>query len=678
MEVSALNYMRTFRLRGRWSALVSGWLAVVTAAAAQGDGTLRWAFTTLSTSTAGTILSSPAIGADGTIYGGVEVGTASSASPSGQLLALSPAGTQKWAFTPPSAPDWIGSTPAIARDGTLIIGCWNGRLYAVRADGTLRWELKVGAFVASSPALAPDGTIYVGAGSDLVAVTADGALKWSFPAGDWIDASPALGADGTIYVGSWDGNFYAVKPDGTEQWRFSTDDNIATSAAIAADGTIYFGSRDTAVYAVGPDGGLKWKFETNDTLEASPVIGGDGTIYVATTGGRVLALNRDGAPRWQFPSTAEPALKPIYSTPAVRADGSLVFGSSNDALYALRVDGTLLWRAALSGSGLESADSSPAVAADGTIYIGCSDKKLYAFNGSAAPLATDWPQFRRDSRRNGWTPLGAAAGTTGRLVNLSVRTFAGTEADTLIVGFFVAGSGARSLLLRGVGPTLTNFGVSGVVANPQIAAFAESTPLFTNDDWMASGSGTDIASAGTSVGAFPLASNLDAALYRDFAPGAYSVQVSGAGGATGVALMEAYDVMGGPSSRLSNVSARSAVGTDAGILIAGFTIRENTRAVLVRGAGPALAAFGVTGALANPQLKIFDGAQLVAENDNWSAATNAAALTTASTGVGAFPLATGSLDAALLLTLPPGSYTAQVAGVNNTTGVALVEVYEVP
>jgi hypothetical protein len=120
------------------------------------------------------------------------------------------------------------------------------------------------------------------------------------------------------------------------------------------------------------------------------------------------------------------------------------------------------------------------------------------------------------------------------------------------------------------------------------------------------------------------------------------------------------------------------VGTGSGILIAGFTVNENSRAVLVRGVGAALGAFGVTGTLANPQLKIFQGSQLVAENDNWTVASNAAGITSAAASVGAFALTAGSLDSALLLTLPPGSYTAQISGVNNTTGVALVEVYEVP
>lgn len=681
--------MRTFQLRaGRvwWSLAL--WCAGWVAARAQTDGALRWAFTTLSTSTVGTIVSSPAAGPDGTIYVGVAVGVANSASPSGLLFALNPNGSQKWVFTPPSSPDWIDASPAVARDGTVYVGCWNGMLYALNAaDGSRRWEFKAGAFIASSPAIGSDGTIYVGAGSNLVAISPDGALVWTFAAADWIDASPAIGPDGTIYVGSWDDNFYAVNANGVEKWRFTANDNISSSAAIAADGTIYFGSRDAALYALAPDGTLRWSFDTRDTIESSPVLAADGTIHIATNGGRVFALNRDGTPRWQYPAAGQPALKAIYSTPAVRADGSIVFGSSNDALYALRADGSLLWRSPLSGSGVEVADSSPLVTNDGTIYIGCSDKKVYSFNSTAGALATDWPQFRRDVRRAGWTPIGRIAGTAGRLVNLSVRTFAGADLNTLIAGFSVVGSGGRTLLVRGVGPTLAGFGVSGAHPDPMITAYAGTAVIEANNAWGAARNASAIAATAPAVGAFALpAGSADAALLADFPAGfGYTVHVTGAAGATGVALMEIYDASGAasnppavPAARLANVSARSGVGTGAGILIAGFAVNENPRAVLVRGVGPVLAAFGVTDTLANPRLRIFQGAQLIAENDDWSAASNASAVAGAAASVGAFALGAGGADAALLLTLPPGAYTAQISGVNDTTGIALVEVYELP
>jgi hypothetical protein len=267
----------------------------------------------------------------------------------------------------------------------------------------------------------------------------------------------------------------------------------------------------------------------------------------------------------------------------------------------------------------------------------------------------------------------------GRLINLSVRTMAGADANTLIVGFVVSGAGGRSLLVRGVGPTLANFNVDGVLADPRITLFSGASQMAMNDDWSQATNAATISATSSSVGAFPLqVGSRDSAWLNMVATGGYTVQVAGAGGSTGVALMEAYDAGGGISARLANVSARSAVGTGAGILIAGFVVHEGACRILVRAVGPGLAPFNVPGALGDPQLQIFRDTQLVAENNDWGAAANAGVLAATGQSVGAFALPAGSRDAVLLVTLTPGAYTAQVSGVNGTTGVALVEVYEVP
>ena len=648
--------------------------ALAAPAHAQADGAPRWAFTTLSSATVGNIVSSPTVGPDGTVYIGVEVGASTSTTPSGRLFALKPDGTPRWVFT---TPDWVDSAPAIAADGTIYFGCWDGNLYALRPDGTKKWSYAAKGFIVASPALGADGTIYFGSsGGNLYALNPDGTLKWSFPALDWIDSSPAVAPDGTIYFGSWDTNFYAVRPDGTEKWRYKTGGHVSSSPAIAADGTVYVGSRDLNLYAFTAAGALKWNAALGDTIETAPALGADGAIYVTTTGGRLFALETDGGERWRYPRATQTALSPLYSSPAVRADGSIVFGTSSNALYALNADGTLKFRSTLG----DWADSSPLVTLDGSIYIGCTDKKLYAFSSTSPLSLTDWPQLHRDVQRTGRQPLGAAVGTTGRLINLSVRTNAGTGGDTLIVGFVVSGSGSRTLLVRGVGPTLAAFGVAGALADPSITLFNATAQLATNDNWGQAANAAQISATAAAVGAFALPpGSLDASLLRDFSTSSYTVQVTGAAGATGTALMEAYDAGGSAGARLLNVSARSAVGTGAGVLITGFVVGQSTRAVLVRGIGPTLAAFGVPGSLANPRLQVFDsGGKLVAENDDWGTASNATALASTAESVGAFALVPGSQDAVLLLTLPPGAYTAQVSGVGATTGVGLVEVYEVP
>ncbi len=274
-----------------------------------------------------------------------------------------------------------------------------------------------------------------------------------------------------------------------------------------------------------------------------------------------------------------------------------------------------------------------------------------------------------------------AVPSTAYLGNLSIRSTAGAGAETLIVGVSIGGantSGTKDLLVRAVGPTLAAFGVGGALADPRLDLYAGQTVLVSNDNWDAAATPVAVQSA---VGAFALAAgSRDAALVRNgLAAGSYTVQITGVGGATGVALAELYDLASARTAatpRLVNISARTQVGTGGDILIVGFNVGgTGTRRLLIRAVGPTLGAFGVSGTLVDPKLEVFSGTTVVAANDNWDAAVTPAAL---QTGVGAFALTANSRDAVLVANLAPGSYTAQVSGVNSTTGVALVELYELP
>ena len=273
-----------------------------------------------------------------------------------------------------------------------------------------------------------------------------------------------------------------------------------------------------------------------------------------------------------------------------------------------------------------------------------------------------------------------------RISNLSIRTSAGTGSQTLIVGLVVGGagtSGSKQVLLRGVGPSLAPFGVTNLLADPKMTVFSGAVVTEVNDDW---GGTAAIAQAMTAVGAFPFvgATSKDAAINGSVTAGSYTIQITGAGGGTGTVLAEIYDAtpeaaFAAATPRLLNVSARTQVGTGGDILITGLVVAGTApKTILVRASGPALTPFGVTGVLADPTLTVFQGATPLGTNDNWSDAGNAAAIAAAATRVGAFALPVGGKDAAALITLKPGSYTVQVSGVGGTTGVALVEVYEVP
>jgi hypothetical protein len=302
--------------------------------------------------------------------------------------------------------------------------------------------------------------------------------------------------------------------------------------------------------------------------------------------------------------------------------------------------------------------------ADGTGSAAELSPSGIAVDGAGKIYVTDYSAVR----------IGVPTTLAARLSSLSARGMAGSGDQTLIVGFATSGSGTKQLLLRGVGPGLTPFGVSGAVADPALTLFnAAGTVLQQNNDWGGTATLTNIF---PQVWAFPLSPNSkDAALLATLPPAAYTAHLTAQGG-TGVALLEAYDADSGtPTTRLASLSVRNQVGTGDNVLIAGFAITGNvSRTVLIRGIGPTLARYGVSGVLANPQLQVFQGNTLLAQNDDWG---SDATLATMAAQVNAFALDANSKDAALLLTLPPGAYTAQVSGVGNTTGVALVEIYEV-
>jgi hypothetical protein len=272
----------------------------------------------------------------------------------------------------------------------------------------------------------------------------------------------------------------------------------------------------------------------------------------------------------------------------------------------------------------------------------------------------------------------------GRLVNISCRATVGTGANILIAGFVIGGSGtsgSESLLIRGSGPALAPFGVTGTLPDPQLKLFFGPNVRGTNAGWAGASA---ISNAAVAVGAFAWSSptSLDSALLGTLSEGAYTAQIAGESGDTGIALAEVYDATPAgtytaTSPRIVNISARVQVGTGGNILIAGFAIGGGTaRTVLIRASGPALVPFGVTGTLADPKLQLYSGANVLEANNGWG---GNAQISTAAVSVGAFAWGSStSSDSAIVVTLPPGAYTAQVSGASGDTGIALVEIYEVP
>jgi hypothetical protein len=269
---------------------------------------------------------------------------------------------------------------------------------------------------------------------------------------------------------------------------------------------------------------------------------------------------------------------------------------------------------------------------------------------------------------------------TDRLIGLSSRGHVGEGEKRLISGLVIGGTEPKMVLIRAVGPTLSDLGVNNALVDPRISLFQGTTLIGENDNWATADNAREIADTAERIGAFALSNgSKDASLLRELEPGAYTVHVQGG---EGIALAEVYDASQNPQSeyqRLVDIATRGEVGSGENVLIGGLAITGNSpKRVLIRGVGPGLTAQGVASVLADPVITVYRGGTVIGQNDNWSAdATQATEITAAETATGAFHLETGSNDAAILLTLAPGNYTVHVSGANDATGVALVEIYEV-
>jgi hypothetical protein len=266
-----------------------------------------------------------------------------------------------------------------------------------------------------------------------------------------------------------------------------------------------------------------------------------------------------------------------------------------------------------------------------------------------------------------------------RLVNLATRGSVRGDVDTLIAGFVVTADEGRpkQFLIRGVGPALAGFGVNDHLAQPRLTLYRGTLPIAANTGWSTGSDALQLSAVAQSVGAFALAGgSTDSAMLVTLPPGNYTLELAGANGTSGAALLEIYEVAA-ELNRLVNLSTRAVVSATedlfAGVVVGG----SNPAKLLVRAVGPGLTVFDIADAMRRPQLHVFAAETVVASNAGWSSAPAPTEIAEAAARTGAFPLAEGSADSALLLTVTPGAYTARVTGLDGG-GMVLVEVYEVP
>jgi hypothetical protein len=270
------------------------------------------------------------------------------------------------------------------------------------------------------------------------------------------------------------------------------------------------------------------------------------------------------------------------------------------------------------------------------------------------------------------TPSATPTVTPGTLGNISTRLRVLGGDNALIGGLIATGTGGKRVIIRAIGPSLTAFGVPGALANPTLDLFQGSTLLLSNDDWQNSTQQAEIASSGLAP-----SNTAESAIIWTLLPNQnYTAVVRGINGTTGIGVVDAFDLDRAAASKLGNISTRGFVDVDDNVMIAGLIAGPSNGTnlkILARALGPTLSDFGVAGALANPTLDLVNSnGTVIRTNDNWKddpqqrAAIEAAGLAPSH-----------DEEAALVETVAPGAYTAVVRGSGRTTGVGLVEVYNI-
>jgi len=331
--------------------------------------------------------------------------------------------------------------------------------------------------------------------------------------------------------------------------------------------------------------------------------------------------------------------------------------------FPLYRNGQLIGAIGISGDGVDQDDIVGAAGTHDFLAPFSIRADQFAYLGARLPYA----KFPRDPSGvdppAGPPPFVAAA---EKLANVSTRVNAGTGDNQLIGGFIITGTESKKVIVRAIGPSLAQFGVGSVLADPTLELHDQTGALLaSNDNW------GDSQRAEIEATGIPPVNELESAIVRTLAPGAYTAVARGKDGGTGTALVEVYDLNSTSNATLANISTRGAVGADSDIIIGGFIIfgnGGNTR-VLVRAIGPSLASLGITNAMPDPTLELRDvNGTLIAGNDNWKDGPQ--------TEIEETTLApTNDLESAIVTTLPSGPYTAIIHERNGRSGIGLFEVY---
>jgi hypothetical protein len=283
--------------------------------------------------------------------------------------------------------------------------------------------------------------------------------------------------------------------------------------------------------------------------------------------------------------------------------------------------------------------------------------------------------FTVDVTPSSSTPTPTPGASPGLVGNVSTRLPVGVNDNVLIEGFIVQGpqGSSKKIIVRAIGPSLSAFGVADPLLNPILEIHdSNNATVATNNDWRVTQVGGLITGDQSGeIGASGVApsNDLESAIIANLTPGSYTAVVRGANNTTGTGVVDAYDLSGTSAARLANVATRGLIQPGDKLMIAGFIIQNGSARVVISAIGPSLTAFGITNALPDTTLQLRDqNGAIVRENDDWMSDQK-----TELQATGVQP--TNNLEAALVQTIAPGQYTAQVRGKPEATGIGVVQVF---
>ena len=447
----------------------------------------------------------------------------------------------------------------------------------------------------------------------------------------------------------------------------------ASTFTVGSHGTFTVtttGTPTSQVTLIGPQPSWLSYVDNTDgtaTLSGTPDSGSDDSYSFTITAANGVLPNATQA--FVLTVTQAPTFtSPPSATFPVGVPGSFIVETRGNPVASLTKTGTLPSGVSLldNGDGTAKIAGTPAAGSAGnypltiTAANGVMPNATQIFSlavtATSSPTPTPTPSA---------TPTPTPSPTPTQLLNISTRLLTKTGENVAIGGFIIAGSDPKTVLIRGLGPSLAAF-VPNPLQDPTLELHQGSSVIASNDDWQ------DTPNVGQIPAGFEPADPRDSVIIATLSPGPYTVVQAAKDAAGGIGLLEIYDIDSAGDAMLANISTRGLVQTGDEAMIGGFILQGGTEesTVVVRAIGPSLTSFGIGNALADPTLELHDAnGALIQANDNWR---DDAAQADELIAIGFAP--GDDLESAMVATLPPAAYTAIVAG-KGGTGVALVEIY---